>query len=743
MPSREGSGPPADRPAAAPPAPAASPARGTRMGRRTVRTAPRALGAVRGGDAAAVELHEVPDDGQAQPQPPAPAGGGGLALAEALEDVGQELRLDPGPRVRHGQGDLGPGPHPAHGDLSSSGRELDGVRHEVPHDLLEPVGVAHQGPRLRVHGRNQGHAFALRGRPHGVEGRPDHGHELEGLELDAQAAGHDAGDVHQLGDQARLQLGVARDRVEGALHRGRIRLAFRAEDVGPAQDRGERRAQLVGHGGQELVLQPARLLEALLALPERLLGVLPLGALLEERPGLPGPGQGDPGLAAQPLQEREVLFAEGAVRPPGPPAARRSARRPRPGGRPPATVPGASAHVPHPRRGRRRGPSARRIRGASSRRPPARAAPEHLPGAPLHVRDGRRRHALEGRAVLGEHAHLGHPVEQERGLPGHGGGHRGHVVLRFAEGAGRLVSRRARSAWRLSLSAAMPSSRRALLTFSARIERATPTTRKIPRRTQSLQPGGGRPTKSRRPARPPSAVATSPGTRPPGCAATRTARVNSRNGARSPSQGARAQRTTAAAATASRQRPSVRAKTARSSIFSSYPTITPAAAVSRSFLARHPHHRRPRGRVASCRALDSARRHRRRTARPWSSWWTTTPTTAEVYEQYLARSWGAASRWRRDGGGGAGQGGRPPAQTHRDGHRDALGGRLGGHAPAEGRRGHMSHPGGGLERLHGARRGPEGAGCRVRAVLPQAAAARKTCSRSCATCSGRPAGTPS
>ena len=39
----------------------------------------------------AVQLDEVPDDGHAEPEAAVPAGRGSVRLAEAVEDVGQEV----------------------------------------------------------------------------------------------------------------------------------------------------------------------------------------------------------------------------------------------------------------------------------------------------------------------------------------------------------------------------------------------------------------------------------------------------------------------------------------------------------------------------------------------------------------------------------------------------------------------------------------------------------------------------
>ena len=52
-----------------------------------------------GGHAATVQLDQLPRDRQAEPEPALLPGGAGIRLAEALEQVGQELTADPDARV--------------------------------------------------------------------------------------------------------------------------------------------------------------------------------------------------------------------------------------------------------------------------------------------------------------------------------------------------------------------------------------------------------------------------------------------------------------------------------------------------------------------------------------------------------------------------------------------------------------------------------------------------------------------
>ena len=96
-------------------------------------------------------------------------------------------------------------------------------------------------------------------RPHGLERRLDEGRRLHRLHVEAHLAGGDAGHVEQVLDQLGLRARVALDH----LHRPQQLLALHAaggDDLRPAEDRAERRAQLVRQRGEELVLELAHAL---------------------------------------------------------------------------------------------------------------------------------------------------------------------------------------------------------------------------------------------------------------------------------------------------------------------------------------------------------------------------------------------------------------------------------------------------------------------------------------------------
>jgi hypothetical protein len=71
-------------------------------------------------------------------------------LAEAVEDEGEKLRLDPHAGVAHNDRDVLDLALKTDSDLPSSGCELDSVGQEIPDDLLQAVGVYRRQPRRRI-----------------------------------------------------------------------------------------------------------------------------------------------------------------------------------------------------------------------------------------------------------------------------------------------------------------------------------------------------------------------------------------------------------------------------------------------------------------------------------------------------------------------------------------------------------------------------------------------------------------
>ena len=211
---------------------------------------------------AAVHLDEVADQGQPQAQAAVGARRRAVRLAEPVEHVGQELRRDPDAGVRRpaGRPDRPPRTE-AHVDAPGRGRELDRVRHHVPHDLLQARGVAadHDGRR----GRARRRAVTLLARPPGPEARP----RPCARRAARSTAFHSSCIVPDTSREASRMSSTSwawtlalRSMVARPWRRRAGSSSVVLQEARPAQDRLQRRAQLVGDGGQELVLDPMQLL---------------------------------------------------------------------------------------------------------------------------------------------------------------------------------------------------------------------------------------------------------------------------------------------------------------------------------------------------------------------------------------------------------------------------------------------------------------------------------------------------
>ena len=142
---------------------------------------------------------------------------------------------------------------------SAPGGELDRVAEQVPDDLLKAVAVAGHERRVRIEAGVEADVLGLRA---GLGGLDDASHDLDQrhlLRVEPDLAGHDPVEVEQVFDQPHLRARVAVDHFDGALQLGRLQdIGLELQDLGPAQDRAERRPQLVRQRGEKLVLDARR-----------------------------------------------------------------------------------------------------------------------------------------------------------------------------------------------------------------------------------------------------------------------------------------------------------------------------------------------------------------------------------------------------------------------------------------------------------------------------------------------------
>src|SRR5262249_36950029 len=143
-----------------------------------------AAGAVAlGGDAAAVQLDELLDQGEADAEAAVLAAGGGVGLAEALGEGGQEVGIDTPAVVAHDQAGLRVGAVERDLDPAPLEGELDGVGQQVPGHLLEARRISRHRGAGRVEAGDDLDLLAVRGRLDRGDGGGDHVRQLYGLHV--------------------------------------------------------------------------------------------------------------------------------------------------------------------------------------------------------------------------------------------------------------------------------------------------------------------------------------------------------------------------------------------------------------------------------------------------------------------------------------------------------------------------------------------------------------------------------
>ena len=212
-------------------------------------------------------LDDAAADGEAEAGAALLAGVGGFDLLEAVEDAVELVGGDAAAFVDDLEEDGVGGGFGVDADGGGDGRELDGVGEEVGEDLEDAVGVAVEEESFGI--GDLGHGGGFERQMDGV-GVGHGGHGVDGLlgeiakgaaaDLEGRAAGLHALEIEDVVDEADEAVGVGDGDAEEIEGFG----VDVADDAGGEQaegsaNAGERRAQLVRDGGDELVLEGVEL----------------------------------------------------------------------------------------------------------------------------------------------------------------------------------------------------------------------------------------------------------------------------------------------------------------------------------------------------------------------------------------------------------------------------------------------------------------------------------------------------
>jgi hypothetical protein len=107
-------------------------------------------------------------------------------LAEGLEEMGQDVGLDPRPAVDHPDAGEDPGALEADFDAAAVGRELDRVRDEAGHDLAQPMRIGEERRDRLVEDGFEPDRPLLGPRPERLDALLDQLGRLHGPQIEAQ-----------------------------------------------------------------------------------------------------------------------------------------------------------------------------------------------------------------------------------------------------------------------------------------------------------------------------------------------------------------------------------------------------------------------------------------------------------------------------------------------------------------------------------------------------------------------------
>ena len=138
--------------------------------------------------------------------------------------------------------------------------ELDRVREEIPDHLLQPIRVREERTRVRIEECLQLDLLRIGDALHGFHGGLHYRDRVDLASFDAELARDDARDIEKIFDELREQLRVPFDHLEPAGDPDRVAEPD-AQEAGPSEHGGQRRAQLVRDDGEESVLGLVRVTE--------------------------------------------------------------------------------------------------------------------------------------------------------------------------------------------------------------------------------------------------------------------------------------------------------------------------------------------------------------------------------------------------------------------------------------------------------------------------------------------------
>src|SRR3954468_9275527 len=215
------------------------------------------LAFARRGHRAPVRLDDVPDDRETETEAAVVPRRSAVFLGEPVEDVGQESGIDSGAGVAHLDDGVPAGAADGERHAPSHGSELEGIRQEVPQDLLESRSISRNQTDRPIDVGVDDDRLPLRLRKDGLDRRVSAPADVDGLHLHLELPGHDAGAIEKIVDELRLRLDGSLDRFGAAFDPVLVQLPA-AHHLSVHEHGPEGGTQLVRESGEELILGEVR-----------------------------------------------------------------------------------------------------------------------------------------------------------------------------------------------------------------------------------------------------------------------------------------------------------------------------------------------------------------------------------------------------------------------------------------------------------------------------------------------------
>src|SRR6266436_3600867 len=177
----------------------------------------------------AMDLNQVPDNGQTKAKAAMRARGRHVGLPKAFEYVRQEVRTDPLAVVCHHNLNARINPPQANLDAAPFGSELDRIGEQVPYHLLQSFRISGHRPGEGLEVSHKVNVFRFCRGTHYIQGGVDDLRRLDVAPIQPQLAGYNAGYIEEIIDELPLGTCLSPDGLKRTQLGSRSHVAFQQQ----------------------------------------------------------------------------------------------------------------------------------------------------------------------------------------------------------------------------------------------------------------------------------------------------------------------------------------------------------------------------------------------------------------------------------------------------------------------------------------------------------------------------------